>query len=59
VPTWLALRYAPDWRWLARGDTSPWYPTLRLFRQKSFGDWNTVFAEMAAELAGRARGGKP
>src|SRR5581483_8781291 len=34
APTWLALNYSPDWRWLMnRGDT-PWYPTMRLFRQQ-------------------------
>ena len=50
VPTWLALPAAPDWRWLLERDDSPWYPTLRLFRQPQLGDWTGVFARMAAEL---------
>jgi hypothetical protein len=55
-PTWVALKFVPDWRWLlGRGDT-PWYPTMRLFRQKTPGDWRTVFQEMTAEL-GQVLGG--
>ena len=49
-PTWLALRWMPDWRWQLERMDSPWYPTMRLFRQKSRGDWAPVFAEIAAEL---------
>jgi hypothetical protein len=45
------LPFVPDWRWLlARADT-PWYPGMRLFRQPSRGDWGSVMAAMAAELA--------
>ncbi len=51
VETWVALRLAPDWRWLACGAECPWYPTIRLFRQHEFGDWPGVFAAMATELA--------
>jgi tetratricopeptide (TPR) repeat protein len=51
VPVWVALSHAPDWRWqLNRGD-SPWYPTMRLFRQARPGDWDGVFLRMAQELA--------
>ncbi len=50
VPVWLALRIAPDWRWLTYGVKSPWYPSMRLFRQKQFGDWPGVFDEIAIEL---------
>ncbi len=50
VPAWIALAFAPDWRWLLDRADSPWYPTLRLFRQRQPGDWGEVFAEMAAEL---------
>jgi Tfp pilus assembly protein PilF len=50
VPVWLALGFAPDWRWLTRGATSPWYPTMRLFRQPAPGDWPSVFAEMTRAL---------
>jgi tetratricopeptide (TPR) repeat protein len=50
VPAWVALAFAPDWRWLLDREDSPWYPTLRLFRQRRSGDWDEVFARMAAEL---------
>jgi ADP-heptose:LPS heptosyltransferase len=50
VKTWLALQYVPDWRWLLDRDDSPWYPTMRLFRQKTPGDWEGVFAQMAKSL---------
>ena len=50
-PAWVALRYAPDWRWLPAGTDSPWYPTLRLFRQPRLDDWSDVFKSMAQALA--------
>ena len=50
VPAWLAVPFTPDWRWLLHGDDSPWYPTLRLFRQAKPGDWEDVFARMARQL---------
>lgn len=56
APTWLALNTPADWRWLESGTTSPWYPTLRLFRQAEAGDWPSVFTDMRAALA-RGRGG--
>jgi ADP-heptose:LPS heptosyltransferase len=56
VPTWLALSAAPDWRWLLHRDDSPWYPTMRLFRQKRLGDWSSVFVEMEAALRQRLAG---
>ena len=49
-PCWVVLPYTPDWRWLMAREDSPWYPSLRLFRQKSFGDWLGVFARIDAEL---------
>lgn len=49
-PTWLALPYWVDWRWLLDRNDSPWYPTLRLFRQPRPFDWAGVFEEMAAAL---------
>ena len=49
-PVWLALRYVPDWRWLLDRPDSPWYPTMRLFRQTEEGDWRSVFSAMEAEL---------
>jgi tetratricopeptide (TPR) repeat protein len=50
VPVWVALCAAPSWRWmLARCDT-PWYPTMRLFRQSRLGQWSEVFAAMAEAI---------
>jgi len=50
VPVWVALPFVPDWRWLLNREDSPWYPTLRLFRQRQPGDWQTVFHQMGLEL---------
>jgi tetratricopeptide (TPR) repeat protein len=51
VPVWVALPFAPDWRWQLGREDSPWYPSMRLFRQPMPGDWNSVFARITAELA--------
>jgi hypothetical protein len=53
--TWVALKYVPDWRWLLDREDSPWYPTMRLFRQETAGDWTAVFARIAQELTSVAR----
>lgn len=53
VAVWCALPYSPDWRWLLHRSDSPWYPTMRLFRQKQPGDWAEVFEEMQAALVDR------
>ncbi|WP_395698598.1 tetratricopeptide repeat protein [Methylocella sp.] len=50
-PAFLALRQAADWRWLERRADSPWYPTMRLFRQTRRDDWAPVFEEIAAAAA--------
>jgi len=50
APVWVALGFSPDWRWLREREDSPWYPTLRLFRQTTLGDWPDVFRRMAAAL---------
>lgn len=50
VPVWLAVGFVPDWRWLLNRDDTPWYPTMRLFRQPKFGDWGGVFRKMREEL---------
>ena len=51
VPAWVMLEYAADWRWMAvRGD-SPWYPPLRLFRQRQPQDWTGVVEEVESALA--------
>ncbi len=53
VPTWLMLHHAPDWRWqLGRAD-SPWYPSMRLFRQANPGDWAPVVGAVAEALSKR------
>ena len=49
-PTWVALKYVPDWRWLLDREDSPWYPTMRLFRQQSDGDWQPVFSKIENAL---------
>jgi Flp pilus assembly protein TadD len=54
-PTWLLLPFAPDWRWQLGRDDSPWYPTLRLFRQPRPGDWPEVVARIAAALQAGSR----
>jgi ADP-heptose:LPS heptosyltransferase len=46
-PVWVLLPFAPDWRWLTERSDNPWYPSARLFRQKTIGDW--------AEVIGRVR----
>jgi predicted O-linked N-acetylglucosamine transferase (SPINDLY family) len=45
-PVWLLLPRAPDWRWLLDRDDSPWYPTMKLFRQKQIGDWDEVISRV-------------
>jgi hypothetical protein len=50
VPTWTLLIKDADWRWMENRDDSPWYPTMRLFRQTDPGDWSPVIARVAAEL---------
>ena len=49
-PVWVLLPFAPDWRWTLEGETTPWYPTARLFRQTSLGDWDGVIARVGEEL---------
>jgi Flp pilus assembly protein TadD len=50
VPVWVVLQAVPDWRWLTARSDSPWYPTMRLFRQRAPGDWSELFERVAAEL---------
>lgn len=50
VPVWMAISTNCDWRWLRNQDTSPWYPTMRLFRQQRTNDWDNVFEQIAAEV---------
>jgi tetratricopeptide (TPR) repeat protein len=48
--TWVMLPFAPDWRWLTDREDSPWYPTVRLFRQTCFGDWDGPIARVRHAL---------
>lgn len=50
APVWVALKKTPDWRWMLERQDSPWYPTMRLFRQKVEGDWDGVFSEIEDAL---------
>lgn len=56
-PVWTLLPLAPDWRWLLGRDDSPWYPTMRLFRQSAIGDWESVLVKVRAALEEFARNG--
>jgi len=51
-PVWVMLPYTPDWRWLLERTDSPWYPTMRLFRQDASRDWSRVIGEVKAALQG-------
>jgi tetratricopeptide (TPR) repeat protein len=50
VPVWVLLPFAPDWRWLLDRDDSPWYPTMRLFRQTELGNWRSVVQRVRSSL---------
>ena len=52
VPVWIALPFLPDWRWLLAREDSPWYPTVRLFRQTNRGNWQEVFERIAGQVTG-------
>ena len=53
VPVWVALPFSTDWRWLLERSDSPWYPTMRLFRQTEPGGWAAVLAEIKTALLER------
>ena len=56
-PAWVLLPFDPDWRWVvSRADDTPWYPSMRLFRQARPGDWASVVARVATDLSALARG---
>jgi ADP-heptose:LPS heptosyltransferase len=59
APVWVALKSAPDWRWMTDRADNPWYPTMRLFRQPSAGDWEGVFAQMESALVERLQRSAP
>jgi len=54
-PVWILLPHAPDWRWMLNRTDSIWYPTARLFRQTTPGDWNAPLKEVASQLSELAR----
>ncbi|MCP9775635.1 glycosyltransferase family 9 protein [Cyanobium sp. WAJ14-Wanaka] len=58
LPTWVALRKVPEWRWGPSGEHTPWYSSLRLFRQPSDGDWASVVAQMRSQLLSTADGAR-
>ena len=50
IPVWLANSAVGEWRWMVDREDSPWYPTMRIFRQSQLGDWDSVFRRMADVL---------
>jgi hypothetical protein len=50
-PTWHLARTPPDWRWTLDRESSPWYPTMRIFRQNDAGDWDQVLDDVMKALA--------
>jgi Flp pilus assembly protein TadD len=50
-PVWTLLPFASDWRWLLKRQDSPWYPTMRLFRQPHIGDWDSVISTVVEALS--------
>jgi hypothetical protein len=49
-PCWLLLPFVPDWRWMLDRDDSPWYSSLKLYRQQAIGDWYSVFTDLSYDL---------
>ncbi len=56
LPVWVALGKAADWRWLEEREDSPWYPTMRLFRQAGLGNWEALFERIAGDFKSVADG---
>lgn len=54
-PVWVAVPYNPDWRWRLDGNTTPWYPSARIYRQTTPGEWRSVFRAMANDLKADVR----
>ena len=52
-PTWVLLPFGPDWRWLLNRDDSPWYSSIKLYRQDKVGDWSSVLRKIKADLASK------
>ena len=49
-PVWVILNFDSDWRWMLDRNDSPWYPTMRLFRQTKIGNWDSLFIEVKQAL---------
>ena len=49
-PVWILSRFDNCWRWLLDRSDSPWYPTVRLYRQERYGDWNAVVQRVTTDL---------
>ena len=49
-PTWLLLKHAPDWRWTDQGNTTQWYPSMRLYRQPVVGNWIPIVDQLSGDL---------
>ena len=49
-PVWTLLPFAPDWRWMLKREDSPWYPSMRLFRQATAGNWSEVIERVGVAL---------
>ncbi len=58
-PVWAMLAFAPDWRWLLDREDSPWYPSMRLFRQARHGDWDSLLVQIRQALAERVNQALP
>jgi len=56
-PTWILLSYSPDWRWMLDRDDSPWYPSVRLYRQNPERSWQPVLERLRSDLSRLARSG--
>jgi ADP-heptose:LPS heptosyltransferase len=54
-PVWVALKWVPDWRWMLDRPDSPWYPTMRLFRQRTRDDWREPFSHIENAVRGLVR----
>jgi hypothetical protein len=48
--TWLLLPFIPDWRWMLEREDSPWYPSVKIYRQASMGDWDSVLQKVRNDL---------
>ena len=57
-PVWTLLPFEAEWRWLIGREDSPWYPTMRLFRQTAPGDWPGLLERVRRELAAMPKGGR-